>query len=724
VDDVILKAYQQQPRRVQEPVPIHFDQEFRELDPATDTAPVVFLHGSDLFSDLPIVFGPPSYAAATTRHHTWWHVFADAFLSQPVIVIGASLREPDFEAYLALKKRPPQPLLPPSFYVARTIDDAVKAICNRLGLVPVQSTAAAFLNELATQVGDRQPPSILLARKVQLPSLLRAVREVPTLATLAGQFVFVNRRDGWPELGLSPETFYEGRDPQWEDIRRDLDVQLQVEGRLVDRIERHLGEGRPGSLGLSCLEGTVGSGKTTILMRVAAELGARGIDTLYFRGRERLRDDALTQLTNGLAAGERLLIVLDDIADHVNAVRRFISAYSESRGICHVLGAVRAGDRDRFDRNVRDLLEPHFEGVSEMSPLETLELARKLRGAAKLGRLAGETDATLAQRFAGTTGTEWGGQLLVVLLQVVPGGTFREDLKKEWATLPGGVSRKFYGVVCLASACGVGVRSAVVFRTLGGADASEVMREVFTGSMRGLTRWEDREYVRTRHRVVAEQTVQHCIEGAEIFEYALSLATALAPYVSRHTIMNRAPEARLARRLMDADGLVVPRLEARAEEWFGEIERHWNWNSRYWEQRALLTMRLGRYGRARDYAEQAIGIERHPLPMTTFALVNLVSIEKDKDLSRSSREELFQSAVDVLDQAIKRSLVMARMEVHPYHILLGRAANVAERLWPTGNEAFFEIVRRHALDAARRFAAAPEIRALLTELRRKGILAT
>jgi hypothetical protein len=84
VDDVIPVAYFG-PNRLQDALTIHFDQDYREVDPVSDEVQVIYIHGSESFPDLPIIFGPPAYAATATRQHTWWHVFADTFLSQPVI---------------------------------------------------------------------------------------------------------------------------------------------------------------------------------------------------------------------------------------------------------------------------------------------------------------------------------------------------------------------------------------------------------------------------------------------------------------------------------------------------------------------------------------------------------------------------------------------------------------------------------------------------------------
>jgi hypothetical protein len=66
------------------------------------------------------------------------------------------------------------------------------------------------------------------------------------------------------------------------------------------------------------------------------------------------------------------------------------------------------------------------------------------------------------------------------------------------------------------------------------------------------------------------------------------LAGALAPHVNRKAVMRRSPEARLAGRLFDADKVVKTLLGSSAEDFYVCVQKLWEWNSRYWEQRALL----------------------------------------------------------------------------------------------------------------------------------------
>lgn len=513
-------------------------------------------------------------------------------------------------------------------------------------------------------------------------------------------------------------AFYEGNDPTWDDIRDQRDVQLVFEQRVfnVGRDFLRLETAAP-RVHVSVLEGTAGTAKTTALMRISASLAELGFPILFFCAKERLRDDALLELVSGLPSTSPLALAIDSMADHVRQIGRFVLNYPKAGPRCFILAAERSGQKDYIQRSFSNILQVSFEPVPNLTKPEALDLASKLRAVAKLGRFAGLTDQQLADRFTKIGPAGWGGQLLAILLEVVPGGSFLQRLSSEWRSLGDDSVKAFYGCVCLAAAGEAPIKSAIAFRAIAPYDAHQVFER-----MRGLVTWFDVEWLRPRHRVIAESTISHCMSSSEVFDIALRLSGALAPYVSRNAIMNRTPEARLARRLMDADGIVVPKLGRRAEEWFALLERNWGWNSRYWEQRALVALKQQRYRRARDYAEQAVGLEAHPLPMTTCALVMISSADSDPTLRDGEREDLLKEGVNLLHDAIRRSSAKGWIEIHPYAVLFIHSVRVSRRLLDGLPDWMLATLRAHAGEAVRLFLKDPEMLAAVNRLQKEKII--
>jgi hypothetical protein len=147
--------------------------------------------------------------------------------------------------------------------------------------------------------------------------------------------------------------------------------------------------------------------------------------------------------------------------------------------------------------------------------------------------------------------------------------------------------------------------------------------------------------------------------------FALKLALGLAPYVNRTAVMKRTPEARLARRLLDADKVVKPHLGARADELYELCKPKWAWNSRFWEQRALLIVETN-LATALQYARHAVAIERHPFTLTTLGKILFREMEFSAPIAKSSQ---FAEAFECLSEAIDKEGFTTRVAVHPFVLL-------------------------------------------------------
>jgi hypothetical protein len=158
-----------------------------------------------------------------------------------------------------------------------------------------------------------------------------------------------------------------------------------------------------------------------------------------------------------------------------------------------------------------------------------------------------------------------------------------------------------------------------------------------------------------------------------LLESFIRLANGLAPRVNRDAIRQRNPEARLAGRLFDYDTIVSGFLGGRAEKFYLATQKTWQWNSRYWEQVALLY--LARYqsqpstveGKdalklAVQHARHAVAIELHPFPLTTLGKVLLGQL-REAGVQRST---IYYQAVGFLTRAIRIERSWARPTVQPF----------------------------------------------------------
>ncbi|WP_416883027.1 hypothetical protein [Marivita sp.] len=134
----------------------------------------------------------------------------------------------------------------------------------------------------------------------------------------------------------------------------------------------------------------------------------------------------------------------------------------------------------------------------------------------------------------------------------------------------------------------------------------------------------------------------------KLFEAFLELAKSVAPRVNITTIKHKTPEAQLLGRLMDYDNNVKDYIDDYAEEYYAGLKSLCDWNSRYWEQLALL--KLDRFYSSPDdnllleesiqHARSAISAEVHPFSLATLAKVLFQAMEK----SSRNRDQYFTEA--------------------------------------------------------------------------------
>jgi hypothetical protein len=137
----------------------------------------------------------------------------------------------------------------------------------------------------------------------------------------------------------------------------------------------------------------------------------------------------------------------------------------------------------------------------------------------------------------------------------------------------------------------------------------------------------------------------------------IDLAIALAPRVNRKEISRRSAASKLSGRLMDFDKIVNVFIPDGAEKFYQSIKTSWDWNSRYWEQCALL--KLDHYladksnssllEEAIQNARFAYSIESHPLSLTTLAKMLFNAMDEDSNKNK----EAFDEAWGLISQSIE-----------------------------------------------------------------------
>jgi hypothetical protein len=720
IDDVFENAYSANVNRVQNVVSMHYTDDFKDLDRYDNLCQLIHLHGSELFPSKPIVFGPDEYADTVTKSMVWWHVFSQLFFTEPIIVIGATLKESDFEYYYGQRRTIRRAGLPPSLYVSKKINAVGKAICDKYDLHPLEMSGEDFINELKAQVPLCKKPSEMEMDALRNIEILKKNIAPAQSLRIARSFVFMEDTAFWPKYDLSPESFYEGRSPEWCDIEHGLDIYTQTEQNIVELISKEITSPSFREPYFLLLESPPGEGKTGFAMRIGATLGKSGLNAIYYNSDEIFDTDCILALIKGRLDSEHLVIILDDADRHINQIRKLMIENWSHGARLILLGTTRTSRTKNIISSLSGFCNITQLTIAPLTLEESRDLARKLRNVAKLGTYAGKSDTELAGLFTQKSREKFKGHMFSILADIVPGSILSDRLQTTWTELPDDDFRRFVGVLAMSTAAGYPLRSSIALAASKIKDSTKIFTSIGVGHLKGIIHWKG-ESLYLGHRVVAEKLITSILTAEDIFKFSSSLAISVAPFINRDTIIKRTVENGIAKFLMDADGMVIPRLGQRGEDWFKEIQNGHEWNSRYWEQRALYAKGRGDFDRAIDYAEQAVAKERHPLPLTTCANIKLQAAALSTHLPTGRRKELFFDALNYLQSAIPMAKERRMVEIHPYMVLFKEAVNASKRIFGKYPPELIVQLQGNLDDARKRFGGDEVLRRAIDQLLAEGL---
>lgn len=718
VDDVLHDAYRG-PQSLQNPVWFTFHHSYVSVDVPVDV-PIVHLHGSVQHSEHGYVFSAQQYGSVAGQDSTWFKIAADLILDQPFIILGCSLNEFDLEYYLARRSgisAETQPVAP-SIFVTRKLDAVLAATCARFGLIPVESDSDQFIEYLDSLTRPRSTPA-----ELTLPR--ESERLFRTRPPERAQIVFFRQ---W--LQVDPASLpspidnvrdlplLRGTEPNWLQIERNDDVTRADAKRLVERITKWWSSAEAASV-VDLTFSPPGEGKSVVLIRSCLELARSGVNVFYFSGQERLSVNETVEVLSRFAGP--VVLAVDSVAEHVHQLAELVRRLSNSTTPLRffVVGAERTGRSNRVGSGMFEV-PFSYQSLSRLSKAEALSLVAKMRELGLLRQYVRRTNEELAARF------EKQELFSAVLTLWGEAAHASQVISTEWSELSIDAARPVYSAVAVAHALGYPIRLAVIARATG--IQVHQIRHLISNELKGTVVPADMsgESYQTRHRRLAELLLQS-LPPTERFDRLVGLAKALAPYVNRLTIRRRTTEARLAGRLLDFDDTIEHFLAAKAEQFYNDIHDEWAWNSRYWEQRALLELQREPLA-ALGLAQTAVGIEDHPLPLTTLGKVQLALAKKFGTVEDTRR--FLKDGIQTLDRAIHRSQEMLRRDGYPFDVAIRGGLGALERLAkeepPVAAEMFVVSRMEEYLEAAARLyreAEYSEFMARWSRLKAAGVIA-
>ena len=602
IDDIVEKVYEARSITFD-----RFDWTSRHRDRSNSPNQVIHLHGFARETSGPesessnLVFSISDYASTLLGNRTWHAVFVDEFAELPFIILGASLID-EFDLQRALQAGSTSTNVRglPSIIVLKSVTDLQREELSALGLLVVEADANEFLMALRTKCQDF------------MEELGRGYGQNvgPEVSKFLQQFVDLRRFEPLPST--SQHDFYSGYEPHWKNILDDDDALLETTERALSKI-LETSDGDEAYQVIHIITGGPGTGKSTALLRIARDLMAQNKLPFAFRGDEELDVGAVLHWVKRLPS---TVLLFDNCADFAQSLARLASE-CESLGLrITIVGAERTSRRkmleDRIDQRFLHM-GAEYE-YSLLSRRDISALIEKLETRRRLGRIT-RISASQRHDYFWRTASR---RLFEGMANLEGGQGFQTRIQRAYQLIQEEHLKTIYAASSIAFQLGhplsLGVSSKIAglpvrqLEYLLNSSAQDVMVITPQG-------------VRPPHRITASIVVDTALSEDERFEAVHRLMFALAPHVDVNAIRNLTRNYRLLRQLMDEETVIRLVGRDRGRELFGAIQDIYDWNGRYWDQRALFESRLGNHAQARSYAERSLQIQRHPFAFNTLGTV-------------------------------------------------------------------------------------------------------
>ncbi|WP_081591003.1 P-loop NTPase [Brevibacterium casei] len=663
VDDTIEAAHQKLGSAARQQLKsISWTDKHFQADKRKDELLLIHLHGKAHRSNRAneLIFDIASYTSALTMQHRWLKIFGDDFPSKPFIIIGASMDE-EIDLQDIFREGRIKNISQPSIIVLRHIDEFQKAEYLSYGLIPIEATGEQFIDAVYHE----------------LNRYLESLTDEEVISTDSIQSESIRFLDQWKRLELSNEIhnskghdLYLGHEPTWRDSVNDYISRRPVAKLVIDKIEN------AHSAKQSCavlLQGDAFSGKSCVLLRIAKELREATYRPWLFIGDQALDIEAVI---HKLKREPKLVLLIDDASDFADDVQELLEYATELKLRVNVILV----DRKRRSQHIsKALITADLHEITVHGTLRSQEIQNLVNTLKQKRRLGVLTNMSRDERNAYFD--KHGQKLFSAMAALEDGRGFRQRVADELAVVSSMDQKRLLAAVSLTSRLGYPLPFELIktAANLTPPQAQLLVENELSDLVEIRTKG-----IATRHRIFGELLIEE-LSLDERKAAVVKLGLAVAPYVSPQAIHEATLFYRIARGLMGVEILseLVGAVEVLSV--YEELEEAYDWNARFWDQRALAAASAHLYEQAFSWAQQAVARKRDALSLTTIGKVLML-----RALNEASGGEWptdsFEKAEEYLQEA--RTIEGSRAE-YPIETFLSYMLRVMEKV-PARDDALNE----------------------------------
>lgn len=616
--------------------------------PAREARVLEVVHLNGQLADAPdgVTFSPTQYAERLAGQEPLYAQCAVDVLTRPVVYIGTPLDETPLWQHIEMRRRGPRTrreFRRESFLISPTLDRARAEVLDReFHVTHIPMGVEDFSKELLTATA-----AVVEEGYTVIAAAIDIARESnePPLA----QDLSAAAEAGSPDYLL-------GRAPDWGDVRDgfaaprncDLELETLAKAQLQPRDEP------PGTILVS---GTAGSGKSTMVMRLALALTAAGAKVAWV---DNSVDISPLNLRRWAATiDEPTVLIIDDVDRYGPGGPALAAEMVRGPKPLLLVATIRSGrGADRFADRYVALGAPFRQfDMPDLTNGDIQALIDLLDAKNRLGVLKGRDRQGQFNAFKDVARR----QILVAMLEATSGKRFEEVIESELLELDND-TRDLYAIAAVASGLRFGLTRDEMLLAVDDRSAA-TLASIDALQRRRLIVADPAGTLRVRHRVIAEVLTRVLARDGQLADVIVGLAVAAASKVSPTTKPTHRTYRRI-RALMNHDWLTSTIGVPAARKVYEALEGLMQWDHHYWLQRGSYELEHGEFQYAENFLNQAFGLApTDPLVKTEYAYMTLRRAVI-AHLPTESRENL-QEGFGLLREAIEDR---EGSDPHQYHI--------------------------------------------------------
>jgi tetratricopeptide (TPR) repeat protein len=665
IDDVLENAYLESSKN-REITPISWYEKYKTTKLSGklmdwEELQIIHLHGfaKHIKDELNIIFSIAEYTNAVSQKHFWHEMFADVFLQEPFIFVGANLVEEFDMAELLRKGSSSKELNGFESYIVRpNIGNLDNDRYIRWGLNPIKSTGEEFFNFLSDLFKENE---YFPDRKNKVPDSI--------YRSFFSQFDEL-RIDETIYRTNKNHDFFLGDDPSWLDILNDNNAIFSgVEKALTTVIDKNTLNKNINIFGIT---GDDGSGKSTFLLRLGKSLIRNGFQVFLFK-EERILD--VESVSSWITLKKKTVLLFDGCADFSNGIQKLFEKlhgtscesliiFTEVQKRVHTV----LMDISSFDSRSENLFT-----ISNMRTNDTNKLLDKLTEKRRVGQLTNMIRSDQLKFMK----NECEGHLLEFMFNIEGAVKLRDRLKQGPLTNLNELQIRILKFSSIVYSFGLKLPISLLSKLLS-IRVDSIITEVENSN--GYIQFSG-SYVKGRNKTISRILIEE-MSMEERYQYSMNLSKVLFSYVDRYQVSLRTIYHRISREIFDASFIFHWIGKSKARDWYHENALFWDWNARFWEQRALLEIKIGNYPQAYSYAEHAVKIYKDSFSLNTLGsiLMKMSFIYYDV-LTKESLDSL-RKGIDYLRDSRNEKILLAE---RPYSTFFTNLLSYAEKCYNLGH---------------------------------------